>query len=229
MKSIGIIGGMGPLATVDLYRKIIDYTDAASDGEHIRVVIDGNTRIPDRTRAILHGGESPVPELVRSAVGLEGMGADFLIMPCNTAHHFYDDLLPFVRVPILHMIRETLAEVRRQGIGCAGLLATDGTVRSGVYDSVFADSGITLLTPDAQGQAAVMDMIYGGVKAGKTSYNTAGVERAIAALQGQGAQTIILGCTELPLAFAMYGIGAPSVDPTATLARAAVALAKRAE
>ena len=86
-RNIGIIGGMGPLATCDLMEKIIDYTDAASDQEHIHVLVDSNTNIPDRTEAILHGGENPVPEMVKSAWKLESMGADILIMPCNTAHY----------------------------------------------------------------------------------------------------------------------------------------------
>lgn len=217
---------MGPLATADLFNKIIDYTDAESDSENIRVVIDNNTRIPDRTRAILSGGESPVCEMVRSGVGLEGMGADFLLIPCNTAHYFYNDVAAFVRVPILHMIRETLGEMRRAGITRAGLLATDGTIKTGVYDRVFESSGVELLKPDAEGQAAVMEMIYGGVKAGRRAFDTSGVERAVRALEAEGASHMVLGCTELPIAFERYNISARTVDPTAALARAAVAAAK---
>ena len=89
---IGIIGGMGPLATCDLMQKIIEYTDADTDQEHVRICVDCNTNIPDRTTAILHGGKSPVPELVKSAKRLEAMGAQVLIMSCNTAHYFYDRL-----------------------------------------------------------------------------------------------------------------------------------------
>ena len=124
-KTIGIVGGMGPLATSDLFRKIVEITDAASDQEHVRVCIDNNTEIPDRTAAILKGGEDPVPEMVKSAVRLQGMGADVLIMPCNTAHYFYDRLTPFVDTPFLNMIEETAKEIKRRGIKKAGLLATD--------------------------------------------------------------------------------------------------------
>ncbi len=227
MKTIGILGGMGPLATADLFRKIIVNTPAASDQEHIRVVIDSNTAIPDRTAAILSGGESPLPEMIRSAVGLERMGADLLIMPCNTAHHFYETLLPYIRVPMLHMIRETLREARERGVRRAGLLATDGTCRAGVYDAVFEGSGVTLIKPDAEGQAEVMRVIYQGVKAGAARFDTAAFQRALAALAARGAETMILGCTELPLAFDLYGVAWETIDPTSVLAAAAVREATR--
>ena len=106
---IGIIGGMGPLATCDLMQKIIEYTDADTDQEHVRICVDCNTNIPDRTTAILHGGKSPVPELVKSAKRLEAMGAQVLIMSCNTAHYFYDDMIPYSETPFLNMINETAA------------------------------------------------------------------------------------------------------------------------
>ena len=106
-KTIGIVGGMGPLATCDLFKKIVEITDAACDQYHVRVCIDSNTEISDRTAAILSGGKNPVPELVKSAVRLQGMGADVLIMPCNTAHYFYNQLVPFVDTPFLNMLEET--------------------------------------------------------------------------------------------------------------------------
>ena len=227
MKTIGILGGMGPLATADLFRKIIVMTPATSDQQHIRVLVDSNTAIPDRTNAILAGGESPLPEMVRSAIGLEGMGADFLLMPCNTAHYFYDALLPYVRVPVLHMIRETLREARSRGFRRVGLLATDGTCQTGVYDAVFAGGGVELIKPDAEGQAEVMRVIYQGVKAGAAHYDTESLECVFAALEAKGAETLILGCTELPLAFGMYGIVHAAIDPASVLAAAAIREAMR--
>ena len=103
-KIIGIIGGMGPLATVDLFEKITLHTKAQQDQDHLRVLIDSNTNIPDRTAALLHGGEDPVPQLIASATSLEKMGAQVLVMPCNTAHNFYDAVAGAVEVPVLHMI-----------------------------------------------------------------------------------------------------------------------------
>ena len=146
-KTIGIVGGMGPLATCDLYQKIIQVTQADKDQEHVRVCIDGNTRIPDRTAAILHKGRDPLPQMIKSAVRLEGMGADVLIMPCNTAHYFYKKLLPFVDIPFLNMLEETADAAVKMGITKAGLLATDGTVKSGVYEKAFQERGISLELP----------------------------------------------------------------------------------
>ncbi len=221
-KTIGIIGGMGPLATADLFEKIILHTKASRDQDHLRVLIDSNTNIPDRTAAILHGGADPVPELAASARGLERQGAELLVMPCNTAHHFYDAVQASVSVPVLHMIRLTAQALRERGVAAAGLLATDGTVQAGVYQRCFAGSGIRLLTPDGPGQRAIMDMIYQGVKAGRRDYDAGAAGAAMEALLRQGAETLILGCTELPLAVKLYGIGLPVTDPTLELALAAI-------
>jgi aspartate racemase len=224
-KTIGIIGGMGPMATVDLYRKIVDYTDASKDSEHIHVYIDSNTDIPDRTEAILHGGKDPVPEMVSSAIRLECMGADFLLIPCNTAHYFYDKICAMVHIPILNMLEETALEVKRQDISCVGLLATDGTIESGVYDRVFEKYGINVLHPSNAGQKNVMDLIYKGVKAGNKNMDLSGFYYTLEELIQNGAQTLILGCTELPIAFEMYNIQYKNIDPTAVLARRAITLA----
>lgn len=171
-KTIGIIGGMGPLATADLYRKIVMSTDAACDQEHIHTLIDSNTNIPDRTAALLCGAESPVEEMVKSARLLEKAGAGLLIMPCNTAHNFHSEVQDAVSIPVLHMIKLTVQALKRQGVSRAGLLATDGTVQTRIYQRCFENSGIELITPDNEGQAAVMDMIYKGVKAGCTDFDT---------------------------------------------------------
>ncbi|MCI8275846.1 MAG: amino acid racemase [Lachnospiraceae bacterium] len=221
-KTIGIVGGMGPLATSDLFRKIVEVTDAKSDQEHVRVCIDNNTEIPDRTAAILNGGEDPVPEMVKSAVRLQGMGADVLIMPCNTAHYFYDRLIPFVDTPFLNMIEETAKEIKRRGIKKVGLLATDGTCRSGVYKNVFDAMGIEMCMPSPDKQKSVMDVIYKGVKAGNLSIELTGFYEAMDELFEKGAKTLILGCTELPVAFDLFKIDRPNIDPTLVLAAAAV-------
>ena len=172
--TIGIIGGMGPLATADLFQKIIRHTDARCDQEHLHILIDNNTAIPDRTAALLHGGADPFPEMCRSAKFLEAGGADCLIMPCNTAHFYHRRLQEQLRIPLLHMVELTC-------------------------------------------------MIYQGVKAGRRTYDTGAVHRAVRRLiDGQGAQTVVLGCTELPLAAEMYQIQIPHVDPTLELAKAAI-------
>ncbi len=224
-KVIGIIGGMGPLATADLFKKIVLNTKAGKDQDHIRVLVDNNTNIPDRTGAILHGGEDPVPELTKSAEALEKMGADLLIMPCNTAHYFHGKVQEKVNIPVLHMIEITCKTLKKQGVKKAGLLATDGTIQSGIYQKIFDSSGIELIKPEENGQKAIMDMIYSGVKASRWDFGTTDVKKTMESLICMGAETLILGCTELPLAKEMYNLEYPSVDPTLELAKEAIRFA----
>ena len=219
---LGIIGGMGPLATADLYYKIAVHTDAATDQQHPRTVIDSNTDIPDRTDALLHGGADPTAEMIKSAKRLVSVGAELLLIPCNTAHCFYDAVAAAVDVPVLHMLRLTRDALVEQGVTRAGLLATDGTVQTRIYQTTFAGSGIELLLPEPEEQRIVMDLIYKGVKAGDPSYDVAPFRRVCEALLARGAQTLVLGCTELPPAFDFFRLGYPNTDPTLELALAAI-------
>jgi len=221
-KSIGIIGGMGSLATCDLFKKIIDMTDAKSDQEYIHICIDCNTNIPDRTKAILEGGDNPIPEMVRSGVRLQSMGADVLVMPCNTAHYFYDKITPFFDIPLLNMLKETALEIKNRKIKKIGLLATDGTIESRVYHRALTASGIDLVIPSPMQQKSVMDVIYNGIKASNSNIDLNEFYRTIDALFEKGAEMLVLGCTELPVAFELFHIDRPSIDPTSVLATAAI-------
>lgn len=221
-KTIGIIGGMGSLATADLFKKIVLNTKADNDREHIRVLIDNNTDIPDRTSAIIRNGQNPVPQLVKSATALWVMGAELLAMPCNTAHYFYSQVQNAVDIPVLNMIELTCRALTEKGIRKAGLLATDGTVESRIYQNVFDGSGTELILPDKCGQAAVMDLIYNGVKAGKRNYSTEKAVKVFDGMLASGAEVLILGCTELPVAIEMYNLKYPTCDPTLELARGAI-------
>ncbi len=213
---------MGPLATADLFRKIVLNTDAPNDQEHLRVLIDNNTSIPDRTAALLKGGEDPVPQMTNSAQLLEEMGAELLLIPCNTAHCFHQAVQESVHIPVLHMIEITAKILKEQGIETVGLLATDGTIQCRLYEKIYESYGITTLCPEPEEQKAVMGLIYDGVKAGRADYDALAMKKAIDHLQKRGAEAIILGCTELPLAVTMYGLKAPFIDSTLELARAAI-------
>lgn len=221
-KTIGILGGMGPLATCDLFSKIIQITDASCDQEHVRICIDNNTEISDRTNAIIRHGKDPVPEMVKSAVRLQSFGADVLIMPCNTAHYFYDRILPFVDIPFLSMIDETAKAISDRGLRKIGLLATDGTLQTAVYEKAFKKRGISIVVPPPENQVHIMDLIYNGVKAGNKDIDTKPTKKTIEDLFRKGAQTLVLGCTELPVAFDLYGFDYPKTDPTLILASRAV-------
>lgn len=223
--SLGIIGGMGPLATCDLLEKIISLTDAKTDQEHIHILVDVDTDIPDRTAAILDNGKSPVPEMVASAVRLQKMGAEALLIGCNTAHFFYSEVSSHVNIPILHMLRETAGAAAEMGISRVGLLATDGTIRSGVYGSAFAEKNISVVTPSAHCQPFIMQLIYQGVKAGNYHLPLDGFYAAADELYANGAEILVLGCTELPPAFRLFHIDLEHLDPTVILAKSAIRFA----
>lgn len=197
----GILGGMGPEATLECFKSIINQTPAKTDQEHLPVIIDNNPQIPDRTEAILHDGVSPVPLLQRSARRLESAGADFIIIPCNTAHYFIDKIEKVVDIPILNMIMATIEELQPDSV--AGLLATSGTIETGVYDEYSRErEDVEIITPTERDQNIVMEVIYGekGIKAGyKTTNNKNKLLKVAAGLKKRGAQAIIAGCTELRL------------------------------
>lgn len=225
-KTIGIIGGMGPLATYDLAEKILNNTVAACDQDNIPVLIDCNTRIADRTAAILHGGDDPRPEMKKSAERLEKAGADVLIMACNTAHYFYDSVCEDISIPVLHMPRLTARLLLDMGVKKAGILATDGTCQSGVYGKALEEEGIDPVYPSAEKQQIIMSLIYDHVKAGIMDFSDLDIDGVISEMQEKGAEVLILGCTELPMAFDIISQNVlPAVDPTDVLARAAVSFA----
>ncbi len=221
-KTIGIIGGMGPLATADLFKKIAINTKATTDQEHIRILIDNNTEIPDRTKAITNNGKSPLPQLIKSALSLWVMGAQILVMPCNTAHYFLNEIQKNVDIPILSMIEATGEALQRKGIKKVGLLATEGTINSGIYQKVFQKKQIETVELSAGEQAVITDLIYNGVKAGKRDYDVSAARRVMEDLFDRGAETLVLGCTELPVAMDMYNLDYNACDPTLELARAAI-------
>jgi len=222
---IGVLGGMGPAATADFYQKLIQATPAKADQDHIKVLIFSNPHIPDRTAAIRGEGPSPLPALIASAKLLERAGADFLTIPCVTAHAFFDDLQQVVRLPILHLIGETVAWLRRErpALRRFGLLATTGTVQCRLFESQFEPQGLTIITPELAVQASqVMDAIY-AVKQGEALDRQRRLIRDAAAhLQQFGAEAVVVGCTEIPLILKDGDLPIPVIDPTTILAQAAV-------
>lgn len=223
MKKVGILGGMGPLATVDLFNKIVTMTNANCDNDHIHILIDNNTEIPDRTSFILGEGEDPTPELVKSATTLEAMGADFIVIPCNTAHHFYKFVQDSVSIPVINMIEETSKFIINMNLDSnkVGLISTTGTIVSGVYDTMFKKYGLEIVKPDTKGQQVIMDLIY-GIKEGKTEFNLDSIYKVLQSLSDSGCSYVILGCTELPVAFQTLNIEGNFIDPTRILAQAAI-------
>lgn len=225
-KTLGMIGGMGPAATADLLLKITKLTDAKRDQDHVHVIIDSNINIPDRTAAILHGGEDPLPELTASAKLLENAGADMIIMACNTAHYFVTELAKATSLPIISMPEETAHLLKKRGIKKVALLATDGTVQSGVYQKVLDAEEIETIYPNHEQQALIMSVIYNYIKRGILDASKLPVREVLDVcidLKKRGAEAVLLACTELPVAFDVMGLLDEScVDPTEVLAAAAV-------
>ena len=196
-------------------------TKSDSDAGHIRTLIDCNPGIPDRTRAILDGGESPVPEIVKTAKGLIMQGAEVLLLACNTSHYYFEEIENVLReetvgtgdagkskVKLINLIEETGKTVLEKGMTRVGVLATRGAVEGKVFEKYLEPMGISVITPDQNGQGTVNSVIYDAVKAGRKlseelADNFCETCRDLIAC---GAQTLILGCTEIPLAMDAAGL-----------------------
>lgn len=204
MKLAGILGGMGPQATLSLLQRILDLTPATEDRAHLPLLICSDPRIPDRTAAIRGLGPSPLPALIEAGRRLIAGGADFLAMPCNTAHVVLTELRESLPAPFIDLIDEVarILEARFPPSTPIGVLATDGTREAGLYHRGLAARGLEALDPDADEQAQVMQTIYGpdGVKAGclnpAQAHTLIGV---MTSLKRRGARAVIAGCTEIPL------------------------------
>lgn len=219
----GVIGGLGPEATLELLRRVLRFTPSEEDQDHIPVLLYNNPRVPSRTKAVLEGGPSPEPALVAMAQKLQQIGADFLVLPCNSAHLYLSKIRQAVDVPVLSMLDLVREHLETTPAGSVGLLATTNTVQTGLYDAVLAGREVVL--PQSREQAAVMAVIA-DVKAGRLS----SMERERCfdlawSLVERGATTVVLGCTELSLIASGDERLAWLVDPLDLLAQTMVDLA----
>jgi aspartate racemase len=230
---LGVVGGVGPAATVDFLEKVVRNTPAKRDQDHLQMLVEQNPQIPDRTEHLVGEGPDPTLALYATCKKLQGGGADLIAIPCNTAHAFVEEIQSHLRIPIMNMLTVTVNHVRESfpNLRKVGLLATSGTISSGVYRRALEDHGLEEVVPPPALQARVMDAIYGpkGVKAGFTSGECQeDVLAAIDDLAGRGVNVIILGCTELPLLFqtpevkTREGRLVKLVDPTDILAKRCV-------
>lgn len=227
-RTVGIIGGMGPLATVAFHRLIVTNTVAVTDQEHLHVLVDSDPRIPDRTDFLLDRGPDPRPAMTASARRLVAAGAELLVMPCNTANAFAAEIADAAGVPIVPWLSTAVDAVMADSAGPevhCGLLATTGSLRVGMYSRLIREAGGTAVEPTTSVQEAVMSVIYGdhGVKA-TGSVDAAGRAALLDAarhLVERGANVLLLGCTELPIALPADDPGwpVPAVDPAVVVAR----------
>jgi aspartate racemase len=225
----GVLGGMGPDATVDFMNRLIRLVDAQDDSDHIRCIVDNNPKVPSRIKALFEGGgDDPAPCLTDMARRLEAWGADFLVMPCNTAHYYHGQIQSAVRIPVLNMIELAARAVRQKFPHArkAGILATSATVKVGLYEKSFDALGMETLYPDAPEQDGLLALIK-AVKAGQAGE----AQRAALITAGRhvlekGAQALVLACTELSVIAPRKG-ELPFVDASQALAEETFAVVKQ--
>lgn len=223
---LGVLGGMGPLATVDFMHKLVLATKATRDQDHLPTFVYSVPQILDRTAAILGEGDSPFPGMLRGIRILEKAGAGSIAIPCNTAHFWHGELQAETEVPILHIADAVVERLAGMGIseGSVGLLATSGTVRADIYRERLVKAGLESVTPNSDDQEKLVMRGITNVKAGDLSQGRALLEQAVARLEDRGVRAIILGCTEVPLVLSEASREGFFVDATHALAKACVAL-----
>lgn len=222
MKTLGVLGGMGPAATLDFLVKLHAATPATRDEDHLRVITDSDPRLPGRNAALSGDGPSPGPALVAMAQRLERAGAELLAMPCNAAHGWAGEIAAAVGVPFVSMIEAAADAALATGARRIGVLAAAATLQSGLYRDALAARGLAPIEVEA---AAIMPLIM-RIKAGDTGAEVGAAMAALAeALAGQGAETVLMACTEVPLVLASGEVAVPLIDATAALVDAVLARA----
>lgn len=220
--TLGVIGGLGPIATAHFMELIIRMTEADTDQEHLDMILYNRPSIPDRTGYILDPGKpNPLPEMIRVGNALASQGAGLIAIPCMTAHYFHRELTHAINAPIVHAIHEVAVHLKKHGIDRVGIMATDGTIRSRLFQQELLKHGIEPVIPGEAGQRCVMSLIYDNIKANRPAEMDK-FHFASSELREKGAQAIILGCTELSLVKRDYPIGAGYLDAMEVLAQVCV-------
>ena len=221
-QTLGILGGLGPMATVYFYDMLVRHTKATCDQDHLDVIINSRASTPDRTSYILgQSTENPFDIMARDAQRLVTFGADVLAIPCNTAHYFYDRLNETISVPILNMVEETVLEAKARGCCRVGILATSGTVQTGTYSRMCERHGLEFVCPDESRQQDLMNVIYGDIKQGKRP-DMARFFAVADSLKRRGCTRMILGCTELSIIKKDEQLDAFYIDSMSVLAKNAI-------
>ena len=223
-KIVGVLGGMGPDATVDFMARVIALTPADKDQDHIHMIVDQNPKVPNRQDAILADGEDPGPVMAEMAQRLETAGADFLVVPCNSAFGFASAVAGAVSIPLVSIVEVTVEAC--EGFSTVGVIATDGCLQSRVYQDALVAAGIAAELPDNDELTDLMALLN-GIKAGYRGERVArGMEALAKALVARGAQAIIAGCTEIPLVLDETAVEVPLISSTDVLAARTVAIAR---
>jgi aspartate racemase len=228
-KVLGVLGGMGPLASAQFMLRLTLLTPAVHDQDHIPAVLWSDPRVPDRTAARLAGGADPLPWLLRGIKALERAGCGAIAIPCNTAHGWYDAMSEAARVPILHIVDAAAEELRRLGIraGRIGVMGTQGTLAMRLYQVRLEAQGWDCIVPTQQEMDRLVTPAIALVKANRVADAYAPLAEVARNLVARGASSVVLGCTETPLGIAAGpALEFPLVDTIDALARAAIEWAK---
>ena len=228
---LGVLGGMGPLASAHFMLRLTLLTPAARDQDHIPAVLWSDPRVPNRTQAKVAGGDDPLPWLLRGIGGLRQAGCGAIAIPCNTAHGWYDAMVAAAGCPILHIVDAAAEDLRRAGIGpgLVGVMGTEGTLTMRLYQDRLGRMGWDCLVPDETEMRRLVSPAIAEVKANRVAAAYAPLAEMVQILAGRGALAVVLGCTEIPLgiqAGPWQGLGVPLIDTIDALARAAVAWAR---
>lgn len=222
MKTLGVIGGLGPMASAYFIQLLTQMSDAQTDQDHMDILMYSRPSIPDRTKYIIgESNENPVTDMVMAGKKLKEMGADILAIPCVTAHYFHEKLENGIGVPVIHAVKETVACLAEKKVTRVGILATDGTIQSELFQNAFKKCGILPVLPEAERQKQVMEIIYHQIKAGKNVDMECFLKISKEMFE-HGAQVILLACTELSLLKRDYDLPAGYLDVMEVLARKAV-------
>jgi aspartate racemase len=226
---LGVLGGMGPLASAEFMRRLTLLTPAGRDQDHIPAVLWSDPRVPDRTAARLEGGPDPLPFLLRGLAGLEAAGCGAIAIPCNTAHGWFEAMQAATRLPILHIVDAAAEDLARAGIaaGPVGVMGTAGTLAMGLYQERLGARGYDCLVPEDAEMAALVTPAIARVKANDEAGSYAPLAEAARRLVARGARAVVLGCTEIPLGIAAGpALPFPICDTLDALARAAIGWAR---
>lgn len=229
---LGVLGGMGPLASAQFMLRLTLLTPAERDQDHIPSVLWSDPRVPDRTRGKLAGGEDPLPWLLRGIAGLRQAGCGAIAIPCNTAHGWYQEMQQQAGVPILHIVDAAAADLRRLGVtpGCIGVMGTAATLAMRLYQQRLGALGWECIVPDDDQMQRLVSPAIAAVKANRVAEAYAPLAEVVGALAARGASAVVLGCTEIPLgiqAGPQDRLPVPVVDTIDALARAAIGWARQ--
>lgn len=222
MRTLGVIGGLGPMATAYFLELVTKMTDASCDQEHLKIVIWSRPDTPDRTRFILGlSDEDPRGIIVDSGRRLVSQGAECLAIPCITAHYFHDEIEELIGYPVINLPAEVVSHLKMYGWNRIGIMATDGTIQTGLFQRELERQGMHAVIPKPESQKKVMHLIYDDVKANKPVEMNL-FKEVVSELKGRGAQVVVLGCTELSLIKQGRDLGLGILDAMEVLARTAI-------